>query len=84
MFDLDALPEIERSLLPLGLEINKQYCPVGIDAPGRKDIGGLLPDDIKNAVRTAHPGLVDQAMSSNSEERRKAKQELKRLYLVRR
>lgn len=80
-FDLDARGEIEKRLQSLGLELNKGYCPLGIDVPGKRDIEGLLPDAIKNTVRTNHPGLVDEAVSGTPDERRKAKQKLKRLYL---
>ena len=83
-FDLDVLPEMEKCLQAVGLELHKHFCPIGIDAPGKKDVEGLLPDEIKNTVRIAYPNLVDQAVSGTTEERRKAKQELKRLYLARR
>lgn len=81
-FDLDALDEVEKTLHSLGLELNKDYCPLGIDAPGRKDIEGLLPDEVKNTVRLGNAGLVDQAMNGTTEERHKAKQNLKKLYLA--
>ncbi|HMD97699.1 MAG TPA: hypothetical protein VKM93_10275 [Terriglobia bacterium] len=80
-FDLDARWEVEKPLQALGLELNKQYCPLGVDAPGKKDIEGLLPDDVKSAVRSANSALVDQAMNGTPDERRGAKRELKRLYL---
>jgi energy-coupling factor transporter ATP-binding protein EcfA2 len=80
-FDLDACAEVEKALQGLGLQLNKHYCPLGVDAPGRKDIEGLLPDEIKTTVRSGSAALVDQAMNGTSDERRSAKQELKRLYL---
>ncbi len=80
-FDLDASNELERTLAALGLQPNKQYCPLGVDAPGKKDIEGLLPDNLKNKVRTTNAHLVDQAMNGSTDERRAAKRELKKLYL---
>ena len=81
-FDLDALAEVEKSLQALGLELNKHYFPLGVDAAGKKDIEGLLPDEVKTAVRAGNPGLVDQAVNGSPDERRIAKYELKRLYLA--
>lgn len=80
-YDLDAAGDVEKTLLALGLQSTKQFTALGIDAPGKRDIEGLLPDKIKNAVRTANAALVDQAMNGSSEERRTAKRELKKLYL---
>lgn len=80
-FDLDAFGEVEKCLSGLGLERGKNYLPLGIDAPGKKDIEGLLPDSIKNAVRSANASLVDQAINGLGEERRHAKQRLKKLFL---
>jgi putative ATP-dependent endonuclease of the OLD family len=80
-FDLDACAEVEKRIQSLGLELNKGYCPLGVDVAGKKDIEGLLPDEIKNIIRTGSPALVDEAMNGTTEERRTAKRELKRLYL---
>jgi putative ATP-dependent endonuclease of OLD family len=80
-FDLDCQQEVRRTLEILSLENGKHYSPVGIDAPGKKDIEGLLPDSIRNAVYTANSDLVQQAMSSNTEERKSAKNRFKQLFL---
>ena len=53
-----------------------------MDASGKKDIEGLLPDEVKTTVRAENPGLVDQAVNGTPDERRSAKNDLKRLYLA--
>jgi putative ATP-dependent endonuclease of OLD family len=80
-FDLDAREDIEPRLIKMGFTPQKDFLPFGIDLPGTRDIEGLLPDSIKNAVRAAHSSLVDQLASGEKDESREAKAKLKRLYL---
>lgn len=80
-FDLDCENEVKRSLEILGLERNKHYIPIGLDAPGKRDIEGLLPEDIRKAVYGANVDLVQGAMSSNTAERNDSKRKLKKNLL---
>ncbi len=80
-FDLDAEAEVEKTLASLGFQKNRDYCPIGIDAVGKRDIEGLLPDSIVTAVYADNPDLVRQAMNGTTLERRSAKQRLKGLLL---
>lgn len=80
-YDLDAADVIENRLNALGLHKGKNYCAVGIDAPGKKSIEGLVPEGIKREVWSANPGLVEQVMSGSTREQRDAKNRLKRFIL---
>lgn len=80
-FDLDVKEEIERSLSSLSLQEGKDYKPVGFNQSGKKDIEGLVPDDIKSPIFAANVDLVQQVMSGSQRERRSAKNNLKRLIL---
>lgn len=79
-YDLDANDELQRVLEKLGLVCGRDFAPVGVDAPGKRNIEGLLPDEILNSVNTRHPDLVS-ALRGTTEERRSAASRLKRLYL---
>ncbi len=80
-FDLDAERDVRRPLDILGLERTKQYLPIGVDAAGRKDIEGLVPEEIRKAVHNANFDLAQAAMSADPHERNEAKAKLKRLLL---
>ena len=80
-FDLDAKADLGPKLEAMGFAEKKDFLALGQNMPGKRDIEGLLPDSIKTAVRAAHPGLVDQATSTNKDESRSAKNQLKKLYL---
>lgn len=79
--DLDAENDVFSKLQRLGFEKNKTYFPVGIDAPGKRAIEGLLPEAIRIKVRSENQDLVTALESNNSNERRNAKNELKKKYL---
>jgi putative ATP-dependent endonuclease of the OLD family len=79
-YDLDANQHVERTLRSLKLEKGKQYLPIGINAPGKKRIEGLLPEKVTTAVYSTHPDLVT-ALSGSREEREEADQTLKNLLL---
>src|SRR5262249_24087049 len=80
-FDLDAERDVRRPIEILGLEKSKHYLPVGIEAAGRKDIEGLVPEEIRKAVHNANFDLAQAAMSADTQERNEAKSKLKRLLL---
>ncbi len=79
--DLDAESDISSKLQRLGFEKNKTYFPVGIDAPGKRAIEGLLPEAIRVKVRNENQDLVTALESNETNERKDAKNKLKRKYL---
>ena len=80
-FDLDSESFVEKPLQALGLESRKGYVSVGVEAPGKRNIEGLLPDSVTTAVFGAWPDLV-QALSGTTEERKSAWNRLKQLLLA--
>jgi hypothetical protein len=80
-FDLDMKADVERSLASLGLRNSHDYLPIGIDAPGRRTIEGLLPESIHRKVYGENAHLVMAATEGTKEERESARNELKKLCL---
>lgn len=80
-FDLDVKGEVERSLAALGMKKDHDYVAIGIDAPGKRSIEGLLPEAVRTSVFTRASDLVMAATSGSKEERDHAKCQLKRKYL---
>jgi putative ATP-dependent endonuclease of OLD family len=78
-FDLDAAGRLEKILQGLQLEKGKHYLPIGLDAAGKKNIEGLLPDCVTTAVYGANASLVQAATSGNKDEQESAKNRLKKL-----
>lgn len=81
-FDLDAASRIEKTLRSLELTKNKHYVPIGLNAAGKKNIEGLLPDKVKRAVFGANPSLVEAATAGDKDEQESAKNNLKKLLLA--
>lgn len=80
-FDLDMKNEVEKCLSALNMKKDIDFVAVGLDAPGKRSIEGLLPDAVRTAVFTAWPNLVMAATSGTKEEKEQAKNQLKRKYL---
>jgi putative ATP-dependent endonuclease of OLD family len=80
-FDLDASEHVEKTLQSVQLEKGKHYLPVGLDAPGKKNIEGLLPESVTTAVYASNASLVQAATSGTKEEQESAKNRLKKLLL---
>lgn len=80
-YDLDATNHLEKMLLGLQLQRGKHFTPVGIDAPGKKNIEGLLPDSVTTAVYAANPDLVQAATAGTKEEQDSARRKIKKLLL---
>lgn len=78
--DFDKYDSVKKPLTSIGFIENKNLLPVGKNETGKKLIEGLLPIDIKNAVRTKHPDIVDAAME-NSSDKKEAQNILKKKYL---
>ena len=80
-FDLDSEKEVTKALRSIGLERQKDFLPVGINAPGRRNIEGLLPKEIRTRVRQVHTDWADALESGTKDEREQAKSALKKGYL---
>jgi len=80
-FDLDAAERIERTLKSLQLEKGKHYLAIGLSAPGKRNIEGLLPESVTTSVYGANPDLVQAATAGTKEEQESAKNRLKKLLL---
>lgn len=80
-YDLDCEKAIEKSLTALELKKKEHYIPVGLNAAGKRNIEGLLPDRVTTAVFAANPALVQAVASGNKEEREQARRRLKQLLL---
>ncbi len=80
-YDLDAAERVEKTLKSLQLERGTHYLPVGVNAAGKKNIEGLLPDSVRSAVYGANGDLVQAATAGTKEEQDSAKNRLKRLLL---
>lgn len=78
--DFDKYDSVKKSLTSIGFVENKNLLAVGKNEIGKKSIEGLLPIEIKNAVRTKFPDIVDAAME-NSPDKKDAQNSLKRKYL---
>jgi len=81
-YDLDAHDSVVPSLTALGLERNKQFAPVGLNAPGKRSIEGLLPEAVTSAVYAANAELVQVATQGSKKEQQAARGELKKLLLA--
>lgn len=82
-FDLDSMPALEKVMKQVGLERKKDFEPMGIDAPGKRAIEGLLPVSVTQAVCSDNHELVQALMSGEKAERESARNKLKALYLER-
>lgn len=80
-FDLDMKLGVERCLISLGMKKDQDYIAIGIDAPGKRSIEGLLPDAVRTSVFASSPDLVMAATSGTKAERDLARGQLKRKYL---
>ena len=80
-YDLEAESKVEQTLQKLGLQKKKQYLPIGVNVPGKKNIEGLLPECVVQAVHNRNTTLLQAATSAAKTERDSAKGKLKRLML---
>lgn len=80
-FDLDAAAEVIPYVERLGFEKGKTYFAVGKDVNGKRNIEGLVPEQILQAVYAANGSLVSEAMNEPGKARNSARQRLKRLIL---
>ncbi|AFY62384.1 hypothetical protein [Synechococcus sp. PCC 6312] len=76
-YDLDADDKVSNALSKLQLKRNEDYFSVGKNESGKKDIEGLLPDSVNSEVFSEFPDLAVQAMGSEKNLAKSAKQKLK-------
>jgi len=81
-YDLDAHDECKIALERLGLEENKNFIFLGCNESGKKNIEGLLPERILSLVHGKETALVSKLASSESGDRKNARDELKKKYLT--
>ena len=81
-YDLDSEKEVVKSLEKLDMKQHEDYCHIGIDSAGKRNIEGLVPEKVRGAVYAANTQLVQEATQGNREEQRSAKGKLKRLMLA--
>lgn len=81
-FDLDAKPELEKTMQQIGLKEGEDYLPIGANKPGKQCIEGLVPDRILSAVYGQNTDLVMQLTAQDSKERKSAKSSLKQKILA--
>lgn len=80
-YDLDAHDECKKALERIGLKEKINFYPLGKSSSGLKDIEGLLPTRITSEVNGKESDLIAKLRSSDSGERKSAKNELKKKYL---
>lgn len=78
-YDLDREKEVTHSLASVGLKKNEHFLPIGLSAPGKQNIEGLVPDSVTSKVYGDNAALVQQAMHGTTEEKNDAKEKLKLL-----
>lgn len=80
-YDLDVETDVEKHLLTLGLVKGKDYVAVGLPEKGKKNIEGLIPNEIASKVYSQCPDLIAQISNGKKEERDEGRKEMKRLQL---
>ena len=81
-YDADADSEIRNPLGRLGLKPDNDFLPLGISQAGKDCIEGLLPKKVLDAVNGRETDLVMKLGSRDNNERKKAKDALKKSYLT--
>lgn len=80
-FDLDVKKDVEAILKSIGLNEEKDFLPIGLNSPGDGCIEGLLPRSIKSKVYANNPGLVSALTSQDNNDRKSAKNALKKEFI---
>ena len=73
---------LEKTFHGLGFAKNKEYAWVGVNAAGKMNVEGLLPESVIAAVHAANTGIVQAATHGTNDEQKSAKSNLKKLYLA--
>lgn len=80
-YDLDAHSDLRAPLGRLGLKEATDFLALGIDSAGKDCIEGLLPKRILDAVNGRETDLIMKLGSRDTNDRKKAKDALKKMYL---
>jgi len=80
-FDLDAENDVRTKLESIGLAVDRDFCAIGVDHPGRECIEGLLPQSILSEVYAENVENVSALGSANSKAKKSAKSNLKKAAL---
>jgi putative ATP-dependent endonuclease of OLD family len=80
-YDLDAKSELKRVMDQLGLSEGDDHMAVGVAEAGKECIEGLLPDSVLSTVYAKKTNCVMKLSSTDSKERKSAKNELKSCLL---
>ena len=80
-YDLDADGDVRGALTRLGLKEQTDFMALGLRQPGKDSIEGLLPERVLAAVNGRETALVMGLGSRDNNERREAKDKLKKKYL---
>lgn len=81
-FDLDAKPELERTMQQIGLKEGIDYLAIGAKKSGKQCIEGLVPERILSSVYAKNTDLVMQLTAQDAKERKSAKSALKQRLLA--
>lgn len=81
-YDLDAEAKLRGKLERIGLVHQTDFLPIGVNSAGRRNIEGLVPDHIRATVYQQNPATVEAATNGSPEERKKARNQLKKLILA--
>lgn len=81
-FDLDAKPELEKTMQQIGLKEGIDYLAIGATKSGKQCIEGLVPERILSAVYAQNTDLVMQLTAQDAKERKSAKSALKQRILA--
>lgn len=80
-YDLDARERLHAKLREGGISDAEQVS-IGIDAPGKQNIEGLVPVQIKQKVNADNEDLISQLGVANSDQRQSVWNRLKAKYLT--
>lgn len=80
-YDLDANSEVRAPLARLGLKDAADFLALGINSAGMDCIEGLLPKRILDAVNGRETDLIMKLGSRDTNDRKRAKDALKKMYL---
>lgn len=80
-YDLDVEDQVKPCLERNGFLHKSDFIAIGINKSGMRNIEGLLPQQMVNAVNSSNQELVQAAMYGTKDEQKSAKSKLKALYL---
>lgn len=79
--DLDKVESVKNAVTSIGFCIDKDFFAIGRGSTATQCIEGLVPETVLSRVYSNNPTLTQKAMSSNKEESKSAKNDLKKKLL---